>query len=914
MSTLRYGCRQTPITSAVIKAFSTLIFLPVVWGGVVNVQPLNLQIREDRTITEDLEYVTENKGLGNQSYSSLRIYGNSDVDIQSENAYFTSHNTADENGKGNYTAFASKIDKGQGNTVQFTGGNVAFNAVSSFGAQGYVGYSSGATPYTLKFANSGDVNITAVVEGTGVGTTNAIGFMGNGQKLEVTDDVQNFNVNVYGSGKFDGNANTANGTAGLFFAGDTVSINAKNLNINVISGQDADVTLKTGSDSSLNAKIDFDENAAKEVGSSYGVTYGLNNKGNTTIGSGTKTTINVSDGYWNAVGISNDPMYLDENTTYSNYNLSTLNILGDLNVTVVGSSTGASAGDGFTGTDLDVKRLTATYGLYAGVTAIEGVDGYEDQTSVVNLGSEGKTVVFDVSTNESDIATDVYGIYGSKAEISIEGSQTLISVKNQTEGTAYGVKVENESSIKFASESTTIDTSGTDTVAISVDEGSTMEVTGTDTNQASLIANGLVQSAGQTNLTNATYTVTTSGSSLGSVTSNQSTVALLGTGSYSIETLSGEGGLSLDSKETTVSVGTISGNFNAGFANATADDFDDVAKEVGEIIDVGEYGDGSSLTTTIKEGDIKGSSTVVTDGENTTVTSEANTKLDSFRSVNVLGLMQWRHEMNDLTKRMGELRDSPEGVGTWVRAYGSSMEHGSQNVEAKNTSIQVGADFDVGYGWKVGAAFSYTNTDASMDNGSADGDMYGFAVYGSWLHESGQFVDLIVKYTRMDNEFDIGNMSGSFDNNGYSVSAEYGWHLRFNELAFVEPQIELTYGTVTGDDIIASNGVSIEQDDTDSFIGRIGLRGGFLFPNNKGTIYARASLLHDFDGETGFKASKDNNKDSFADDLGGTWYEFGVGANFNWTDSTYTYVDLERTASGEINEDWRWNVGVRHVF
>lgn len=42
--------------------------------------------------------------------------------------------------------------------------------------------------------------------------------------------------------------------------------------------------------------------------------------------------------------------------------------------------------------------------------------------------------------------------------------------------------------------------------------------------------------------------------------------------------------------------------------------------------------------------------------------------------------------------------------------------------------------------------------------------------------------------------------------------------------------------------------------------------------------------------------------------------EYAVGANFNLTDRTYTYVDLEKTTGGEVTEKWRWNVGVRHVF
>ena len=50
------------------------------------------------------------------------------------------------------------------------------------------------------------------------------------------------------------------------------------------------------------------------------------------------------------------------------------------------------------------------------------------------------------------------------------------------------------------------------------------------------------------------------------------------------------------------------------------------------------------------------------------------------------------------------------------------------------------------------------------------------------------------------------------------------------------------------------------------------------------------------------------------DDIGGTWVEYGVGANFNFTPSTYGYVDFERTSGGEVSEDWRWNAGIRYVF
>ena len=330
--------------------------------------------------------------------------------------------------------------------------------------------------------------------------------------------------------------------------------------------------------------------------------------------------------------------------------------------------------------------------------------------------------------------------------------------------------------------------------------------------------------------------------------------------------------------------------------------------------------DATTLTReqVVSEGDINGglSRVVNPDGTKGEVLETKNTKQDAYQTLTAMNALAWRHEMNDLTKRMGELRDSPVGIGSWARLYGSEQEYGDQNLKTRSTSVQVGTDFPVGENWKVGAALTYTNGDTSYEVGDADSDSYSGAIYGTWLSESGQFVDLIAKYTRMKSDFSLNGFNGSQDNDALSVSAEYGWHLKLNDLLFVEPQVELTYGRVFGDtfDAEANNAMTIEQDDFDSLIGRVGVRTGFYFPNNKGTVYLRVSGAYDFQGEYEYTARNAQTKRSFKDDLGGAWVEYAVGANFNLTDNAYTYVDLERTSGGEVTENWRWNVGFRYVW
>lgn len=308
--------------------------------------------------------------------------------------------------------------------------------------------------------------------------------------------------------------------------------------------------------------------------------------------------------------------------------------------------------------------------------------------------------------------------------------------------------------------------------------------------------------------------------------------------------------------------------------------------------------------------------TVKPDQDNTDihVDEKPNTKHEAFKAVTAMNFMQWRHDMNDLNKRMGELRDSPAGVGAWARAYGSEHKYGSQNVTSKNNSIQIGSDFDGGHGWKIGGAFTYTDGDSTYAQGSADNKAYGFAAYGSWFADNGLFVDLIAKYSHISSDFSLSGMNGDSHNNALSFGAEVGWNIPFAGIAFIEPQAELSYGIIYGDSFNTSNGIHIKQDDTKTLVGRTGFRTGLHFNENKGTLYARASVLHDFEGETDYFASNSETARTFKDDLGGTYYEFGLGANYKFTPNCYSYIDLERQTHGPIAEKWRWNVGIRYVF
>ena len=354
---------------------------------------------------------------------------------------------------------------------------------------------------------------------------------------------------------------------------------------------------------------------------------------------------------------------------------------------------------------------------------------------------------------------------------------------------------------------------------------------------------------------------------------------------------------------------------NVLVTGVTADDITDLDAEAAAILTHVGANIREGGTATIEGGDVLGEIEITT-GANGAIcigTIGASDKVASLSDGQSIATLQWRHEMNDLTKRMGELRDSPAGIGAWARLYGSEQEYGKKNVTLRSTSVQVGADYQIGE-WTVGGAFSYTNGSVDYAQGSGDADTYGFAAYGSWFAQNGMFLDLIAKYSRLSNDFEIADMKGSIDNNAYSFSAEFGWRFDLAKTLFVEPQVELTYGRILGDNATASNNVRIEQEDFDSLLGRVGLRAGFKCPNDRGTVYVRVSGVHDFKGESDVRYSSSKASTTVHDDIGGSWVEYALGANVNITPSTYTYLDLERTSDSDVKENWRWNIGLRTVF
>ncbi|HAN3933986.1 TPA: temperature-sensitive protease autotransporter hemagglutinin Tsh, partial [Escherichia coli] len=128
-------------------------------------------------------------------------------------------------------------------------------------------------------------------------------------------------------------------------------------------------------------------------------------------------------------------------------------------------------------------------------------------------------------------------------------------------------------------------------------------------------------------------------------------------------------------------------------------------------------------------------------------------------------------EVNNLNKRMGDLRDINGEAGTWVRLLnGSGSADGG--FTDHYTLLQMGADRKHELGSMdlfTGVMATYTDTDASADLYSGKTKSWGGGFYASGLFRSGAYFDVIAKYIHNENKYDL-NFAGAGKQNFRSHS------------------------------------------------------------------------------------------------------------------------------------------------
>ena len=296
------------------------------------------------------------------------------------------------------------------------------------------------------------------------------------------------------------------------------------------------------------------------------------------------------------------------------------------------------------------------------------------------------------------------------------------------------------------------------------------------------------------------------------------------------------------------------------------------------------------------------------------------TSVASIHAAQELGFTSWIED-NKLMQRMGDLRHKTgNDEGIWVRSKGGKFHNA--DFSNRYTAYQLGYDSIVKRTDELtryqGVAFAYNDGKASFERGSGKNKAKSIAFYSTDMRTKGHYLDLAFKIYDADSDFSVFDttgkkITGSYDNTGISLSAEYGRKKAMDERWSIEPQAQLTLGFLGGANYTTSNDIHVSQSDATSALGRIGCN--FEYDLDKRTdIYLKANWLHQFAGNYG--ATLDNDSESLRIDNHDhdTWFEYGLGIACMTGKNNHLYADIERSAGGSLDKDWQWNVGMIWSF
>ncbi|MEE6783049.1 S6 family peptidase [Escherichia coli B9:H18] len=303
---------------------------------------------------------------------------------------------------------------------------------------------------------------------------------------------------------------------------------------------------------------------------------------------------------------------------------------------------------------------------------------------------------------------------------------------------------------------------------------------------------------------------------------------------------------------------------------------------------------------------------------------QADTKaVNAGRSFMKMAYKSYLTEVNNLNKRMGELRDIKGEAGAWARIMSGTGAAGG-GFSDNYTHVQTGADKKHQLEWGdifTGMTMTYTDSHASSDAFSGRTKSVGAGLYASVMFDSGAYIDLIGKYVHHDNEYTAtftGFGTRDSDTHSWYAGAEAGYRYHLNESTWIEPQAELVYGAMSGKQFSWQDqgmAISLKDKDFSPLIGRTGIDAGKTFSGKEWKVTAKAgigyqfdllkngeTLLRDASGEKRIKGEKDGRM------------LMNVGLNAEAGDNVRLGVEFEKSAFGKYNVDNSVNVNLRYSF
>jgi len=302
------------------------------------------------------------------------------------------------------------------------------------------------------------------------------------------------------------------------------------------------------------------------------------------------------------------------------------------------------------------------------------------------------------------------------------------------------------------------------------------------------------------------------------------------------------------------------------------------------------------------------------------ITSTANA---GANFLNIGYLMNYA-ETQTLLQRMGDVRQGKTGGNVWLRGMDgrfSGFDNGKlSNFSMNYTGYQFGVDKRLSEEVPVylGLFMGVTEGSPHYKNGDGDTKSESFGFYGTWLNDAGFYVDGVMKFNRIRNQFNVldtqnNRVSGYGVSSGLSASLEAGKKFSFSDGSagfYLEPQLQLTAGHQDGTSLRASNGLNIDLSSYKSLLGRASVLAGYEVNQRdyKLNTYVKTGMLREYGGDASYKLNGSQERLSFQ----GNGWNNGIGVSAQMSSHTL-FLEADMVNGNRFNQR-QVNAGYRFSF
>jgi len=292
----------------------------------------------------------------------------------------------------------------------------------------------------------------------------------------------------------------------------------------------------------------------------------------------------------------------------------------------------------------------------------------------------------------------------------------------------------------------------------------------------------------------------------------------------------------------------------------------------------------------------------------------------------------WYTEVGTLFDRLKMYKDGYAG-GVWANAVAKKVEFdgGVGSVfdeDFRTVSLGYDKKFDRDNGALYqGGMIGYGTADRDITNsiGNTDIDSFHASLYSMYRSNNGFYIAGLLKFNHYKSDMTINKLddfsaalgealgfntvTGEYENNGFGASMMLGKRIDTGSNGWYwEPQLQLSWMRLAGDDYSTNSGIDVDISDSDS----IQARGGVMFGRSVITsngmsldIYGKASIVHEFDGETDITMSGGK----WTSDLGGTWGVYEIGLNWQIAQKSYFNASFQYADGDNRTQPWGAQVG-----